>query len=328
MALVRHAEDQFYCGPLLVRVTADDSALQARLAETLSVYDYVWRPPHRLVAVRVSYGSAKATMVSGTFLRCGRTCVDAQGDHLFATSLSGASATYQRIGGVDHWSISVPPEASRTGQLEIEDFVILILATGWRLEGWVPVHSATVTKDGVCALLCARSGGGKSTTTAALVRRGWQTLGDDKLLLRLVDGYPVVRALLHTLNLHPRTREWFPEVGDLDGLPTYSAWTDKRRVRAGAVWLGAAVESAAPTHVVRLERTVDHSEIRVSPLSNEETLAVLLRQIVIPTHRETARHILSVATETARRLRGISLEVGTEAFGNSGSLEALEEALR
>ena len=90
--------------------------------------------------------------------------------------------------------------------------------------------------------------------TAAFVRRGWRTLGDDKLLARLdADGSVRVAALLHTFNLHPSTRTWFPEVGDLERLPTYSAWTEKRKVAVSSIWDAATADVGVPNRVVALD---------------------------------------------------------------------------
>ena len=68
---------------------------------------------------------------------------------------------------------------------DIESLLSLVLTEGWRAEGWIPLHAAAVVRFDTCALICAESGGGKTSLTAALVREGWQTLGDDKLLLRI-----------------------------------------------------------------------------------------------------------------------------------------------
>ena len=101
----------------------------------------------------------------------------------------------------------------------------------------MPLHAAGVVDDsGNCALVCAAVGWREvHAHRRRWCARGWRALGDDKLLVRESTRTSTVRvaALLHTFNLHPATRSWFPEVGDLECLPTYSAWTEKRKVSVG-----------------------------------------------------------------------------------------------
>ncbi len=166
-------------------------------------------------------------MVDSSYLRCSRMAVCRSPDGLIATSSSGGDLTLVRSASVDRWHMNVP--TSLADLEELEDFLVLVLTTGWRCLDWIPLHAGALSRGGCCIIVCAPSGGGKSTLTAGLMRAGWRTLGDDKLLLRIVDGRPRLAAVLHSLNLHPRTRQWFPEVGDLWLLPAYSAWTEKRK---------------------------------------------------------------------------------------------------
>ncbi len=75
---------------------------------------------------------------------------------------------------------------------EIEDLLSLVLTTGWRRAGWVPLHGGGLVRDGRGLLCVATSGGGKTTFTVSLIRRGWRALGDDKVLLATAAGAPRV----------------------------------------------------------------------------------------------------------------------------------------
>jgi hypothetical protein len=222
----------------------------------------------------------------------------------------------------------VPDSLVEQGKLEeIEDVLSLVLTTGWRHEGWTPIHSAAVVKEHACVVICAPTGGGKTTLTAALVRRGWQVLGDDKLLLRMRDGRPNVAALLHTFNLHPKTREWFPEVGNLEHLPRYSVWTEKRKVSISSIWSHAPAQTAEPTLLISLRRNMDVRDPIITELGEEGILETLLRQTVIPADRASARGIVSTVARTAVRLRGLSVEVPTDAYRDPQFLDLLESAI-
>jgi hypothetical protein len=242
--------------------------------------------------------------------------VDRTADGFVATTVGGASARCRTGPDGDDWNVTVPPDAEAAGRLdELEDLLTLVLTTGWRRAGWVPVHAAAVARDGVAAVLCAPSGGGKSTLTAALLAAGWRAVGDDKLLLRTGDdGRPELAALLHTFNLHPRTSEWLPEVGDLEQLPVYSSWTEKRKVRAGDLWPDAVALAARPTHVVDLQRDDGVDGVHVAALATADVLPLLLRQTVVPTDRDVARTILSTLAATSRHVTGVRLRIGRDAY--------------
>ncbi len=322
------AGERFPCGPVEVELRAGTPALRDKLAETFELYTVRWGEPRRHVDVEAGFVDGPAAMGEGAVLRCGRMHVDRAGEDLVAACRSGAAC--RSSSGGTRWRIDVP-RASTTGEAvpeDIEDLAGLILTTAWRGLGMAPLHVGSVLKGEVCALLCAPSGGGKTTLTTAMIREGWRTLGDDKMLLDLEqDGRPRVSALIDRFNLHPQSRRWFPEVGDLTGLPRYSAWTDKRKVSAEAIWPGAVARQGFPTHLLRLDRREDACGVTVRPMPQAEVLPTLLRQTVIPSHRAIARPILTAVAAAAQRLRGLDLVIGKEAYATPGWSLPLVEAL-
>jgi hypothetical protein len=318
---------RFACGPLDVQLVTSSVDLRAKLAETFSLYDLVWAPPRRPVHVWAGLCAAAPAPAHGSFLRCGRMWVDRTLRGLRATTVSGAGAECVYRDDGEQWHVEVAESVVTGGKLEeLEDILSLVLTTGWRRAGWTPVHAAAVERDGVCVMLCAPTGGGKTTMTAALVRRGWRVLGDDKLLLHLADGEPEVAALLHTFNLHPQTRRWFPEVGDLEHLPRYSVWTEKRKVRVTDIWSGATALRARPRILVALNRSAEVMEAEIAPLSPTAVLETLLRQTVIPADRDVARPILTAIAHTASGLRGLRVTVPQDGYRDAVLLARLEEA--
>ncbi|SUS03586.1 hypothetical protein DF3PB_1020005 [uncultured Defluviicoccus sp.] len=318
----------FCCGPVAVDLAAPSAALYDKVAETLNLYTVVWKSIGRRVKISVVWSDQPAPMLTGNYLTCGRMHVDRSESGLSATCRSGASVVSdaERI----NWTLSVPQQ-SHSGETvpeDVEDLVGLVLVAAWRDLNKVALHAGSISRNGTCALLCATSGGGKTTLTASLIRRGWQTLGDDKLLL-VIDGQGVSRlsALIHNFNLHPRTETWFPEIGDISRLPRYSAWTEKRKVRIEAIWPGAAAFEGVPTHVLAIERSSAISDIRVAPMPKEEVLPTLLRQTVVPKDRNQAAQILKVLAATASTVKGLKVTVGQEVYRHPDRLEALEEVL-
>lgn len=324
------SKEPHFCGPLRVTVEAQSQPLYDKVLETLLLYDRRWPSYERTVEIRIGENSAFSEKpATGTFLRCARIVVDLADSGLHATTTCGARSHSRQTGATDRWEIDVPAELVAATNLEdVEELVILALTAGWRSAGWVPVHAAAVTDGRRCAVICAPSGGGKSTLTAAFVRRGWRALGDDKLLLRVSGGLPQLAALQRTFNLHPRTAAWFPEVGDLERLPLYSTWTPKRKVKIESIWPEPAADGAQPTHLLRVGRSPHPGGMTFRPLDAEETLTTLLRQVAVPTDRSTATRILSAVAPTARRMRGFDVIVGENAYSRADALDALEATLQ
>ena len=322
------ARSSYGCGPLAVRLEAPDAPLGTRLRDALALYDVAWDGPGHRVELVAEVGAPATLPAAGRFLTLARMTVDATATGLRATTVSGAWAEGCFDDGGEHWFLSAPAELCGTDLGEAEHLLTLVLTTGWRRSGWVPLHSGAVTDGGRCALVCASSGGGKSTFTAALVRRGWRTLGDDKLLLRLVGAEPEVAAVLHTFNLHPRSTEWWPELGDLWRLPVYSTWTDKRRVPASAIRADGVATVSTPTDLLLLEPHAEAIETRIEPLAREAVLSCLLHQTVVPDDRDLARHIMGTVARVARRLRGWRVHIGRDAFQDPESLAPVEATLR
>lgn len=317
----------FFCGPLAVQVDVAETRLQRKIREMLDLYNVRWTTPHARIALHGDAHALPSAPARGSFLTCARTRVDSTADGLYATCDSGSFARYAAADQC--WRITVRANSADALPEDVEDLVTLALTTGWRERRWVPLHAAAVSNGAVCALLCAASGGGKTTLSAALIRRGWQTLGDDKLLLQwnTAERGAEVHAVLHTFNLHPNTREWFPEVGDLTQLPQYSAWTEKRRVPVEDIWPGRTARYARPTHLIQIERDDAATALQVTRLDPSQTLDALLRQTVIPAERAVAAPILAALVPTARQLTGLRLVVPRAIFRDQDCLAVLEAAL-
>ena len=264
----------------------------------------------------------------GSFLAAAHMSVDRSGPRYLADTQYGFVAAGHCKRESDEWRIDVPPE-TEFGEPEIgdmEDLFSLICTVGWREEGYVALHAGAVVKENTCAILCAASGGGKSTLTTALMHSGWQTLGDDKLLMRRDLGRIRVRSLLQTFNLDPATRRWF-DFGDLDALPRYSAWTVKRRVPLDSIAPGTAIGRAVPTHIVSVQRNPNVEGIVARAMPKHETLPTLLKQIVLPADRDIAAWIVREAAACATSVTGVTLEIGDDAYARPDWLQAVEEAL-
>ncbi len=316
------------CGPLNVRVRSDDAMLVDRSVAMLSLFDARWRAPMRSVRIDIRRTAAAPRAATGAFLAAGRMRVDARAEQVSASTTGGLCARGFAQRGRDVWHLGVPDGTLATAQaIDFEHLIELALTTGWRRSGWLAVHAGALERNGRCVILCARSNGGKSTLCAALVRDGWRTLGDDKVLLRVRDGRPELAALAHTFNLDPTSKRWLRGLDDIEQRSPYSAGTTKRRVPVSALG-GAGVARARPTHVLQLALTGTPGTLRATALEPGEATALLLRQIVIPNDRDAAQTILRTAARAGARLRALRVEIGLNSGGSPTWSAQLERALR
>lgn len=317
------------CGPVAVAVRSHDEVLRDVANGALDLCGRRWPETTRSASIELHRRNDKARS-TGRFLSCARMRVD-RSERTFTASTASGMVAHGTVGTVaDRWLIHVP-EGLAFGEPEIgdvEDLVGLACTIAWRSAGWIPLHAGAVMYGSACMILCAPSGGGKSTLTTALLHEGWATLGDDKLLLRCDGEGPVAAALLETFNLHPRTATWFAGLGDIEALPRYSAWTEKRRVSIESIAPDATRFCTKPTHVARVVRDGDPGTICVEQMPARDVLPTLLKQIVIPHDAEAARHIVRVASDAANQMGGLILHVGDDAYASPGWANAIERALR
>lgn len=311
------------CGPLEVIVDGDNRDAIRVIASTLDLYRGFQSLQKRPIALHIR----RATLTfaaSGSYLTCGRMLVDREQRSCRASTRSGIAVEQGRDGT---WTVSVPDVHFDEPTIgDMEDILSLILTEEWREAGWDAMHAGcVVTPGGGGMLLCAASGGGKSTLTAALVRSGWKTLGDDKLLIsrRSCEIYSLSRSF----NLDPRTARWFSELTSIATLPRYSAWTDKRRVFVENVWPGSLVWSAEPAYVAKIVRDDSVQYWSLRRLTSRQLLSTLLAQVVVPADREVARAVIATISRLAASMKGIELRVGSRAYEDHDIGEALEAEL-
>lgn len=253
--------------------------------------------------------------------------VDATPSGLYAACKSGVSGHRSPSSG--RWSICVPHNAEPEWLLaDIDQLVDLILTTSWRSLGWIPIHAGAVERKSCCVILAAPSRGGKTTLVTSMIRRDWKTLGDDKLLLRIRENATEIAGLIQSVNLHPNTRKWVPEVGNLDDFPEHLYFTSnqKRTVLIEDIWPGSYVREAKPTRIAEIIRLDSQTGFRVTPINSKDTFSTLLRYTVIPNDANEAKRIMSIVAAAAKQLRGFRIEIGDDAYSQPGGLSQVEAA--
>jgi hypothetical protein len=140
----------FPCGPVEIEIRVENPRLKSKVAETLSLYDVLWREPRRQVAVIFCEATDLPQRALGNYLVCARMQVDTTETGLYAVCRSGVSCSYRAASGT--WLFLVP-RSTQDGYLEsdIDDLLQLVLTTSWRGVGWVPLHAGGVARGkGAC----------------------------------------------------------------------------------------------------------------------------------------------------------------------------------
>jgi hypothetical protein len=317
-------------GPLRIRFAAPPGPVHDVIAANLALYTVPW-PQLNMRAVELSctVTDRPEADARGDYMVCAQMLVDATTDGLRATTTHGGGIRARFTDAADEWSMSLVPELlSGEFPVDVEDMLSLVLTTGWRRARWVPVHAGGLTDGRRGLLVCAGSGGGKTTFTLAMVRRGWRTLGDDKLLLAMDGPAGHVNAIKHVLNVDPAVARWFPEVGDLSAVPQYSAWTLKRRVALADLWPSAAATEMTASSLLVIERRTDARGVAVAPISTPDAISALLHQSVIPTDPRVARPITRALATLGQRVSAFRVTVGDDAYADHEALTVVEDALR
>jgi hypothetical protein len=316
------------CGPVRLEISFADPALGDALHGLLNQYDAPW-PALKLVikvAIRRSDIPSNVNDSSGAYFRSYLLRVERHGDSLVSLSQNGTWMKFNFLAG--EADINVPFHFDWPAIVEeTEQQLVFLLARAWALAGWTPLHAGSLLPPGEkrCVLLCAPSGVGKTTLIAALLRRGWSTLGDDKTLLQAGENGLVARALARRFHLHPASARWFPELGDFDDCPHYSRWTDKRVVRIEQAWPGRLVDNARPAAMVQLERI--ESGLEVEAMDRMKTLYTLLRQVAIPSDPEHAQPLVACISRTAASANSALIKIGDGIYDDPATIDRLENVL-
>ena len=139
------------------------------------------RPPRKCSWRRARMPPDETSETCRRLFRSYQLHVDRRGSHLVSFSNVGVWMEFDEAARTGADIVSDHSDRETVIE-EIEQQLVLLLARAWAGQGWTPLHAGSLIPPGKtdCVLVCAPSGAGKTTLIAALLRRGWRTLGDDK----------------------------------------------------------------------------------------------------------------------------------------------------
>jgi hypothetical protein len=173
------------------------------------------------------------------------------------------------------------------------------------------IHAAGVARNGRSLLLPGSSGAGKSTLTIALLRAGFDFLGDDITFLEDVDG-PKALAFPEKIDLTDGTLSLFPELRCLGNQGKRPGWP-KYQLRAGDFYPASIGWRTTPAAIV-FPRVVDQDESLLLPLDRKQAFVDLSASVLLTDKESTRAHIrilseLANSVPTFRLLSGRDLDL-------------------
>ena len=186
------------------------------------------------------------------------------------------------------------------------------LASLLRMKGRYFIHAAGLAENGKGVIIPGSSASGKTTLSLALVRGGFQFLGDDRLLIeQAADGFRMF-GFLESVNVTDETISVFPE---LQRLPekAFGNSPRKKNFRVEQVYPDSTLESCIP-QLLLFPKIVDESASRVEPMPKMEAVVALLPHSLLVLDKEVARSHFQLLCRMVQRMRCYKLYFGKD-FG-------------
>ena len=201
---------------------------------------------------------------------------------------SFATPRYQ-LDADQRFLLTVPDVArfvlTRDGDLTIEPFAnpdrpdlrLFVLGTIFAvwlaMQGFLPIHAGAVRTKGGAALVCGRSGAGKSTTMAMLARDGWPILADDLSIVSFGDQAELL-AFSGQVKLRPDVLAAFGEDPD-----SYASIVTDRTKHAFPVGRSTGRRPVAKILVLHAPDRPSHE---AGPQRGAAAVRTLMRQVYRP----------------------------------------------
>ncbi len=169
------------------------------------------------------------------------------------------------------------------------------------------LHAAAIGQGGAGVLLAGPGGSGKSTTTAAAVRAGWMTTGDDFVLIDPTTCR--AHGLYDSVKLGPESLDLVPEFRAAIGNPDRPS-DQKARIHLGEAWPELYARTI-DLKALLLPVVTGAARSRIVPAGPGEGMRALVPTTVFLL-RGVAVSVMTKSTALLRRLPSYRLELGRD----------------
>jgi len=164
--------------------------------------------------------------------------------------------------------------------------------------GLYSLHAAGVSRAGRALVIVGTSGSGKTTLSLALVRAGFDFLGDDMMFLSTREKQVCLQAFPDEVDVTETTLAFFPELGQLLSRPRRPGWP-KWSFRAESFYGARIAWSAQPAALVF--PSISHTETsRLEPMSAQGALLEMLPNVLLTEPSACQAHLSALAQLSAQ----------------------------
>jgi hypothetical protein len=208
-------------------------------------------------------------------------------------------------------------DAAATPQWVILDQIRHLLHWWSKGQDWGVLHAAALKLGPAGCLVAGMSGSGKSTLTAAAIAAGFDTAGDDFVMIEPGPEGPLVHSIFHVIKLDERS---------LDRVPAFRGKAF-RAIEAPEEKFLIYLFEAAPKriasgfrlHAILHSRVSGKAATRIVPSRAARAFAALTPSTIFEL-RSQEDEIVSRTAALARTLPAYSLELGTDIDAAIGTL--------
>jgi HPr Serine kinase C-terminal domain len=229
------------------------------------------RPPD---ALRLNSSAETLTFTSSALSKDGEPCLK-----IFTAADGWTRLCYDD--GTEFWIDAGQEHVYCTwpAPLTVDDaasyFLGPVLGLLLRLRGTISLHASGVAIGGQAVLFAGDAGAGKSTTAAAMARRGHAMISDDVVPIREQDGHFVAGPSYPYFSLWPDSVAML--YGPEKELPPFSPTFGKRQLDSGNTSI-RFTQAALPLSTVFIfaPRSADHPAPQIKEMSPRDGLLALL----------------------------------------------------
>ncbi|MFO1088008.1 MAG: hypothetical protein U1E46_00350 [Hyphomicrobiales bacterium] len=186
------------------------------------------------------------------------------------------------------------------------------------------VHAAAIARNGVGVLLAGRGGSGKSTMTAAAIASGWETVGDDFVIVEASDG-PVAYPIFDIMKLTGMAEGLYRDAVNRAVNPARAP--DEKALIPITALAGDRFVPRVPIKALLAMRLSGAQNSAITPCTRVDALAALAPS-TMNILRTAMPETLAFCGALMRQVPAYTLNVGTDPNEGLRVLDAFLEELR
>jgi len=215
---------------------------------------------------------------------------------------------------LDHWGgvgAGWFPDPSSIHPDILSNFIFLIgLSELLRSRDLYLIHAAALARDGKGVLIPGFTGSGKTTLSIALLREGFQFLGDDRTFIKKeADGLKLL-AFPDELDVTEETISSFPEMKDLPE-DAFKIGPRKKKFWVDRVYPGSMVNRSVPK-ILLFPNIVQKKNSQLDPLSKAQAVERLLPHSLLVFDGEIAEKHFHLLCHLVEKMDCYRLDFGKD----------------